>query len=199
MHDLKKRIRINTLYDSICNYELWCIFMTNNLIQKSGNKRKEAIIEFVTELLGDTNLYVTPTYKDWILSKDKVSEMVISLTHQLNRQIFGNSYKRKKLSIGLVPFIETKSKYGNPVNPHAHLCIKVPYYLLQNESKLKELVKDCHKKTWLADEQINVQIQYNNKERLAKYCTKESFEALDMNNLIMTDGEHRVLQSQLLH
>ena len=167
---------ISDLEKADLHYKIWNQsdddFAFSKIFRMDAQSRE--MIAFVTNLVRRTNVYVSPTYKEWVQKKEDLQLMIISLTHQLNRRIFGNSYKRKKKSIGVVPFIETKSKAGNPVDPHVHLCIRVPDQLLENKRNLNSLVKLSHNRTRFSDHQIDIQIQNENKKnenkkRLAQY------------------------------
>ena len=192
---------ISDLEKADLHYKIWNQsdddFAFSKIFRMDAQSRE--MIAFVTNLVRRTNVYVSPTYKEWVQKKEDLQLMIISLTHQLNRRIFGNSYKRKKKSIGVVPFIETKSKAGNPVDPHVHLCIRVPDQLLENKRNLNSLVKLSHNRTRFSDHQIDIQIQNENKKRLAQYNLKESVDTLDMKTLIMTNSEHHVSDKSFAH
>ncbi len=193
------------------------------VLDKERQKKQlnEAAVEYVASLLSDTNVYVTLTYehiklnnastskslphlmhksyKHIKLTRASISKSLSHFIHNMNRKLFGNNYRRNNKSIAAVPFIETISKLGRKIDPHVHMSIKVPKEYIDAPFKLKWLIRSCHEKTKYANHQTNVQIQNNNYIQLAKYNLKDSFEAVDINNLVMTDSDNRVLQRQFLH
>ena len=83
------------------HYKIWTQSDDDFAFSKKfrADTQSREMIAFVSNLIKRTNVYISPTYKEWVQKIDDLQLMIISLTHQLNRRIFGNSYKRKKMSL----------------------------------------------------------------------------------------------------
>jgi hypothetical protein len=135
--------------------------------KKLGRYSSTEECDFYANLAKNTNVFGVFTYKQHFLTREKVSGSISHLIHRMNRELFGNNYRRYEKSIGCVPFIEKEGHL------HSNLLLRVPDEWLNKPSALIGLIKRCHKRTICSDRIIDIHIHDNNVKRMVNYSLKE--------------------------
>lgn len=179
------------------------------IYKSNQSKYQEACIEFLNKCAENSTLYVTLTYKtehlpdlnvcttyDVLKAKEdvhrnKISQSLNHCRHLLNRKLFGNNARRKQLSISYLPFIE----FGRNKSVHAHILVGVPEVYTKCRFRMMMMIRDCHFKTKYHNNFVYVSVHDNNLSKICNYNLKESFEAVDLNNIVLTDKNNKIIKT----
>lgn len=197
-------------------------------IYKHENLRKISA-EFLANCAVNTNLYVGINYNqdrfpDVNSSKNinqrlkrkdacrtRVSKHLNKLLKLVNREVFGNNFRRKKQSLGCIHFIEFNYTDG----VHSHLLIGMPIDYLNKLDTVRDIFLNSLDKMNVPVTDFYIDTSDENKFDIAHYNLKdgfdyskcyeqswmyskcESIEPVDLYNLVITDQSNKVIKSHL--
>ena len=102
----------------------------------------------------------------------------------MNRQTFGNHFKRKKMRLGCFPVLE-RSTAGNL---HYHLVLRNTHSEDYNPHAMNILIKELSKKTWFGYGDVDVRPHEGHGwvDYILKAVNDNNTDMIDVNNLYVT-------------